>query len=229
MKHFPRGIVEKARNGLINETMVKGEMGLGKCCKESARGDFNREVLCLHHMRTFEGFLDMVGDPIDDDEGDDAFEGGHSYNRTAAMVRALRESPPCPDKHWTPVSLWRMEGKFYPGLNFVGHLETARWDIKRLLDRLHPDAWERFGASGWGAHGNESMFQSATVNHAKVTENYLSEHFVSDEIERRVEEIYVVDYDNAYLDLERVPVGQASSFYRERYLRRFGNSTNRPR
>lgn len=60
-----------------------------------------------------------------------------------------------------------------------------------------------YGASGWGRHRNESVFEpSTTVNHAKKTETHLSEHYTSDEIERKVENICRDDYDNKFLDLE---------------------------
>ena len=48
------------------------------------------------------------------------------------------------------------------------------------------------------------------MNHAEVVANYLLEHFASDKIEQQVGEMYTVDYDNAYLDLARVPVGRAN-------------------
>ena len=52
----------------------------------------------------------------------------------------------------SPVSHWRLDPKFYPQLNFIGHLETAQDDIKRLLDKLHPDAWRKVSTT------NESPF-----------------------------------------------------------------------
>ena len=118
-----------------------------------------------------------------------------------------------------------MERKFYPRINFVGHLETAKWDIKRLLDALHPNAWETYGASGWGEHRNESMFESsATVKHSTGAVDRLSEHYTKG-VEGRVERLYAIDYDNEYMDLERVPIGDAQSFYRKRFLERYGEST----
>merc|ERR1712194_773194 len=141
----------------------------------------------------------------------------------STMSRLLRASQPCPDKHWSPVTQWRMERKFYPSLNFIGHLESAQQSIRRLLDRLHPDAWDKYGASGWGRYRNESMFASSgTVNHARRAERYLLEHYTREDIERRVEKIFGDDYDNEFLHLERVPIGEAQSFYRQRFLERYG-------
>merc|ERR1719361_2204046 len=108
-----------------------------------------------------------------------------------------------------------MEQKFYPKLNFIGHLETAQWDIKRLLNKLHPHAWEKYGNSGWGKYLNETMFESTnTIKHATSAEKHLLEYYTK-EIELRVEELYTSDYDNEFMDLERVPIGEAKSFYRK--------------
>ena len=222
---FSQEILENAQRGLLNKRFFKGTSGLGKCCKDRANGDFNYELLCLHHMLTFEGFLGMVEDPknIEDDNGNDEGLEDRHRNQSTSIISNLRKSPSCPDKHWSPVTTWRMEQKFYPKLNFIGHLETAQWDIKRLLDILHPEAWDNHGASGWGKYRNESMFESSTtVNHAKKSENYLFEHYTSEKIERRVEKIYEDDYDSSFLDLERVPIGHAQSFYRNRFLHQFG-------
>jgi hypothetical protein len=65
----------------------------------------------------------------------------------------------CRDTHWMPQSTTgRLEAKYVPLLNFVGHLETAFEDAKRLLQRV--GAWDDHGKTGWGLYGNESIFQS---------------------------------------------------------------------
>ncbi|KAL7552814.1 hypothetical protein ACHAWF_018766 [Thalassiosira exigua] len=230
-KFFPQSVVTRAQRGQLNKSLVSDSVGmgrhLGKCCKEQARGDVNYEVLCWNHMQTFDGFLSMIGDPSDVDGGStiegEVGQGGR--NLTAWSDQRLRASPPCLNQHWSPVTRWRLEPKFWRTINFVGHLETARHDAKRLLDRLHPDAWERFGASGWGEHRNESMFESAgTVRHAVKTEKFLSNHFQNKETERRVERIYMEDYENAALDLELLKIGESGSFYRKRFTERFGHA-----
>ena len=67
------------------------------------------------------------------------------------------------------------------------------------------------------------MFESiSTVSHANKAERHLLEHYTSKEAERRVEQIYESDYDNVYLDLQRVPLGHAKLFYQERFLKRYG-------
>ena len=58
--------MEAARGGMLNESHIPRKARLlGKCCRDRAGGDFNYEVLCFNHMRTFEGFLSMVEDPPD--------------------------------------------------------------------------------------------------------------------------------------------------------------------
>ena len=231
--HPPTRIqLEKAKRGQIYESPIdnKGKPGmLARCCKNIANGDYNFEVLCLNHMNTFDGFLDMIESPktidlaaltreykaIPEDE----------RNATVTQKFLLRNSPSCPDKHWSPITHWRMEKKFYPQLNFIGHLETAQWDIHRLLNRIGPTAWEEFGLSGWGEYRNESMFQSSsTVLHAKGTGDKLLKYYTSVEIEKRVEHIFKDDYENEYLELDRVKIGEASEYYRERFTERYLHS-----
>ena len=70
----------------------------------------------------------------------------------------------CKDSHWGPQSE-RMEAKYFPLLNFVGHLESVEVDATRLLKKIR--AWDDYGRTGWGASHNESFFQSTSaVRHA---------------------------------------------------------------
>ena len=185
----------------------------------------------------FEGFLDMIEDPVNESK-DDTGQGlvpslhprelvphrrwnsqNNTHDETTMISNILRSSTACSDKHWSPITHWRMERKFYPKLTFIGHLESARWDTKILLDILHPKAWEKYGASGWGKYRNESMFYSSdTVRHAEKTEHHLLEHYTSREIEKRVVKLFEDDYENEFLDLERVPIGNAQSFYQKKFL-----------
>jgi len=149
-KSFTEGMTS-TRGGMLNESHIPRKARLlGKCCRDRAGGDFNYEVLCFNHMRTFEGFLSMVEDPPDGasesnrnsnngkNDGydarsiDDKIRNSPSWyvlderlllRRLTISFAALRKSP---DKHWSPVTSYRMERKFYPRINFVGHLETAQ-------------------------------------------------------------------------------------------------------
>ena len=102
----------------------------------------------------------------------------------------------CPDNHWRPQSQ-RMERKYLHLLNFVGHLETAAEDAKRLLERI--GAWEQYGASGWGANGDQSIFASksdvghVTANSSSISQSRMTRYYTS-EIEQKVERWFSDDY-----------------------------------
>ena len=97
-------MLQKAKNGLINETMINATIGLGKCCIDRANGDGNYEVLCLDHVRTFEGFLDLIEDPdnLFDEGNNKSLEGTKSDDSSSARwsPEKIRRSPSCIDKHW---------------------------------------------------------------------------------------------------------------------------------
>lgn len=64
----------------------------------------------------------------------------------------------CHDAHWDPQHV-RMEDKYWRTINFVGHMENVAADAERLLRRV--GAWERYGASGWGANSTEFVFEAS--------------------------------------------------------------------
>ena len=67
-----------------------------------------------------------------------------------------------------------------------------------------------------GEHRNESIFaSSSTVKHASHTDKHLLEHYTSDIVDQRVECFYADDYDNEYLELTRLPIGEAQSYYQK--------------
>jgi len=221
-------VVRMAKRGAFtNETALRemlhdrddvGPMQVANCCLKRNDVDANWKVLCLDHVLAFEGFLDAIDNPRSKFSTAEAVAGSKklSLGDVVFSPEALRDSPGCWDAHWAPLSHWRLEPKFYATLNFVGHLETARRDVRRLLDDLGSDAWEKFGASGWGEYGNESMFESSsTVNHASEKASArLREYYTSKDIEERVDKIYEDDYENEYLNLSRVPIGEVESFYK---------------
>ena len=104
--------------------------------------------------------------------------------------------PNCRDNHWAPISE-RLEEKYLPSINFVGHTETAYDDAKRLLQQV--GAWEKYGQSGWGIHGNESIFES-TSNVIHKTSNDASESasriykYYTPSIEAKLAERFKKDY-----------------------------------
>ena len=83
-------------------------------------------------------------------EGDNCLDTYKTMTDFATLIQT------CDDKHWIPVSKW-IDSKFFPTLNFVGHLENAELDARTLLELI--GAWDSFGLSGWGEHGNEAIFE----------------------------------------------------------------------
>ena len=223
--HKPyKKLIDAAKKGEIRHPVIGSKENpgmLAKCCQTIADGDYNLEVLCLDHVHSFDGFLDIIEDPKTID-----VQQLENVKSTNPIKYWLRTSPSCPDKHWSPITHWRMEYKFYPLLNFIGHLETAAWDVKRLLNKISPTAYAEYGASGWGVGRNESMFKSSsTVLHAKDTSAKLKQYYTP-EIEERVQHIFRDDYDNKFLELERVRIGEAEEFYKSWWQKKYGGGTN---
>jgi hypothetical protein len=107
----------------------------------------------------------------------------------------------CDDVHWKPQAS-RLDEKFYPTIDFVGHLETAHDDAKRLLQRI--GAWEEFGKSGWGQYGNESFLErNSDVRHNTNAPDRRAEYYAP-ELEAIVEEMYAADYSVFDLPKHRV-------------------------
>ncbi|KAI2505640.1 sulfotransferase family [Fragilaria crotonensis] len=103
----------------------------------------------------------------------------------------------CPNPHWNSQSQ-RMQRKYWRYINFVGHLETAQADTKALLERV--GAWVDYGATGWGANGNETIFGSkATVVHNTNPQDQMNV-FCSKESVALVEALYPNDLRNPLFD-----------------------------
>ena len=101
----------------------------------------------------------------------------------------------CDEPFWRPQS-WKMEPKYYPYLNFVGHYATIQEDTQRLLEKI--SAWD-YGSSGWGKSSKQSIFYKTPV----VTNATFEEYYTSDEIEKKAQKCFKVDYDNKLLGLSR--------------------------
>jgi hypothetical protein len=117
----------------------------------------------------------------------------------------------CEDAHWRPQSR-RMEPKYWPYINFVGHMETVEADAARLLKQV--GAWDPYGSSGWGKHGNLSIFGTkaggAGRKHATHAKDRMRAHFTP-ELEQQVESYYSSDYANLVLNVTRIPIFDAAS------------------
>ena len=76
-------------------------------------------------------------------------------------------------------------------------METVETDARELLQRI--GAWEDYGASGWGANRNESIFMStsgvhhATSNGTQESKSRLSRYYTP-VLEKEIEERFAQDY-----------------------------------
>lgn len=109
----------------------------------------------------------------------------------------------CDDAHWRPQNL-RLDFKYWPYLDFVGHVETAAADAKALLERI--GAWEEYGASGWGKDGKSAIFESKGKSGAGVHATWAGRKiwtWYTPQIEREVERLYRGDYENPLFNFEQ--------------------------
>jgi hypothetical protein len=104
----------------------------------------------------------------------------------------------CDAPDWRPQGE-KMEPKYYPMLNFVGHFDNARQDAQRLLDRV--GAWKSYGQSGWGPQGKSQIFELSDIRSKNITTTiYRYLDFAS---ERQIDKFYESDYSNEILKLTR--------------------------
>ena len=125
--------------------------------------------------------------------------------QSRAFPGFVEVSNKCEDQHWRPYSA-RMEPKYIPTIDFVGHMETAAQDTEALLRKV--GAWRRFGAKNWGVSRNESIFASTgTVPHATSKTaadswSRLSKYYTPS-LESMVERKYASDYAIAKFNLPK--------------------------
>lgn len=106
----------------------------------------------------------------------------------------------CMDNHWKP-QLRRIDSKFWPYIQFVGHLEAAVADAHALLNKI--GAWEEFGQTGWGPNDDFPVFVTPAgeaIVHATNAKQKLQQYYTPD-LERSVEELYKEDYASPLLNL----------------------------
>jgi hypothetical protein len=100
----------------------------------------------------------------------------------------------CCDAHWKKQS-WRIDKELWEYVNFVGQFDSLGADTRLMLNRLGLDAWEKFGASGWGEFRNESIFlEDSTSKHRTSARTKMLQYFNDTNIEAMVDEFYAEDY-----------------------------------
>jgi hypothetical protein len=127
------------------------------------------------------------------------FEGGGDEDKDCVpqarnISKFLKLTSVCDDPYWRPQSR-KMEPKYYPLLNFIGHYETAKEDAQRLLQRI--GGWDEYGQTGWGEDGTQAIFHQVPTMDESLVPSY---GFSARE---KLEEHYKIDYEHPSLHLTR--------------------------
>ena len=95
----------------------------------------------------------------------------------------------CKDSHWQTQKSF-VDDKWWPFINFMGHVESASHDTRRLLIKL--GIWEQYGKYGWGVN-NGSIFQKNFIaERATGSKDRLWDYYTKYEWDK-VTELYDVD------------------------------------
>jgi hypothetical protein len=105
----------------------------------------------------------------------------------------------CKDDHWRLQSD-RMKPTNWKYINFVGHFDTLAEDARSLLEKI--GAWEEYGATGWGDHGNLSFFQKNFAQHATSAKSRLEVFYIPEVLEP-VLQYLKADYDHVLFNFSR--------------------------
>jgi hypothetical protein len=121
--------------------------------------------------------------------------------RAQSVPGFLRMMKTCRDEHWAPQAS-RVDVKYWPYMNFIGHMEHNGRDAERLLRRV--GAWNKYGRDRWGRYKNESIFKSSHgVAHSTDAVQRVSLHITTPEIEREIDDYYEEDYASPWLNLTK--------------------------
>jgi len=135
----------------------------------------------------------------DEDDEDECMD-----TATGSLEGFLELIQDCCSPEWMPQTD-RMEGRYWPYINFVGTMDNIAEDTQKLLETVSEDAWEQFGESGWGNKGRDRIFGTAFTKSLSKSKELMTEYYTA-KAEKMVEEMFEDDYDNRVLDLEMTAV-----------------------
>ena len=110
------------------------------------------------------------------------------------MVQFIGLTKMCYSTHWVPYSE-RIDKKWWKHINFIGRLENAAVDSKRLLKLI--GAWKSIGKTGWGEYGDEPLFVPDD-NAFESVHQALGKY--SPKADKLLNDYYKADYENKYLN-----------------------------
>jgi hypothetical protein len=125
--------------------------------------------------------------------------GGGCEHAAQSLTRFLSLIQDCRASHWNPQSD-RMEEKYWNQIDFIGHIENAAYDAKKLLKRI--GAWDEIGSSGWGIDGQSRIFASTGREYDTVLSVMADYNPILDKL---VEAYYEKDYENERFEFSRIP------------------------
>ena len=127
----------------------------------------------------------------------------------------IKHKEACWDPHWEPQA-FKIDEKWWPYFNFVGHQENLYEDAKRLLQGLYstkdpsgPSAWERFGTSGWGlkqegCHDKPSLFLQKNLSTHKTKTDTRMTFYYTPETEKMLEEHWQSEWNIEGVDFPEI-------------------------
>lgn len=97
-----------------------------------------------------------------------------------------------------------MEDKYWPYINFVGHMENMTDDAEALLRRV--GAWEKFGATGWGPSKTEPIFHGRSGRKHATNATQKLRHYLTPSDELILDRWYAPDYNHSVMGLEPIRI-----------------------
>jgi hypothetical protein len=116
--------------------------------------------------------------------------------------------------HWRSIYS-RIDQKWWPYINYIGHMESisedARWLLKHLYSNIDgTSAWDKIGKSGWSENERDcnstvaakgEFLAKRDIRHTTSARDKMLQYYTP-ELERFVEEHYSDDLNNPYFDFE---------------------------
>jgi hypothetical protein len=134
-----------------------------------------------------------------------------------SFIQFVKKYPKiCHDVHWE-AQVVKIDKKWWPYIDFIGHQNNLVKDAKKLLKTLKSledpvagrTAWERYGKSGWG-NDNElcekrphAFMEENTSAHNLDTGSHLLEWYTA-ETEKMVEEQWAVEWQQEGVNFKEV-------------------------
>lgn len=116
--------------------------------------------------------------------------------------------------HWRSIYS-RIDEKWWPKINFIGHMNNISDDAESLLRSINStkdgvSAWERMGKTGWGenelncsAIGTHSFLGKRENHHETDARDKMAQYYTP-ELERFVESHYADDFNNRFYHFDGV-------------------------